>query len=79
MRSGRLAGNVPSTLGGSRLALPLGLEALSAIDVRVYARSGEALPAIMSGDAPPSHRAALRSAGYQTGHKLRVEVDNRSA
>jgi hypothetical protein len=34
---------------------------------------------MMGGDNPPSHRAALRSAGYRTGQKLRVEVDNRSA
>jgi hypothetical protein len=79
MRSGRLAGSVPSTLGGSRLALALGLGAFSAISVRVYAWNGEAPPAMMGGDASPSHRAASRSAGYRTGHKLVVEVDNRSA
>jgi hypothetical protein len=34
---------------------------------------------MMGGDASPSHRAASRSAGYRTGQKLVVEVDNRSA
>ena len=36
-------------------------------------------PAIMAVTTSTHARAALRSAGYRTGPKLRVEVDNRSA
>ena len=80
MRSGRLAGSVPSTLGGSRLAFAFALGSLSAIaSIECTPGTRRAPPAIMRRRPPHSHRAASRSAGYRTGHKLRVEVDNRSA
>jgi hypothetical protein len=46
---------------------------------RVYAWIEWSPPAMMLGETAPPHRAVPRSAGYRTGHKLRVEVDNRSA
>jgi hypothetical protein len=45
----------------------------------VYAWIEEASPAMMRYETAPPQRAASRSAGYRTGQKLRVEVDNRSA
>ena len=80
MRSGRLAGSVPSTPGGSRLAFAFPLRSLVR-HRRPSVRLEPATPACDHGGDDRHHRIAQcsRSAGYRTGHKLRVEVDNRSA
>ena len=74
---GASAGSVPSTPLSVAFGFALRFGAFSAIrgsSVRLDRR--HARPHMLGTDPHPAERAALRSAGYETGPQLRVEVDN---
>src|SRR3954468_23514885 len=73
MRSGRVAGSVPSTLRCSGVGFALAFGPFSAIGHRVYAWIRRDWPLIMfMTDTTPDAHARPR-AGYETGPQLRVE------